>query len=211
MKVLIIDNYDSFTFNLFQYTGEILEEAQELGRIEDFTLDVIRNDECSLDEIKSRAYDRIIVSPGPGHPADPAYFGVCADVITKLGPDVPLLGVCLGMQGIAHLFGGTIERARTPMHGKTSPVNHNGRDVFRGLPDPVEIMRYHSLIVSEENFPVDLEITARTVPAPGESPEIMGLSHRHLPIQGIQFHPESFATEGGKRMLENFLAPGADE
>jgi anthranilate synthase component 2 len=204
MRVLIIDNYDSFTFNLFQYTGEILEETQSPGS---FALDVIRNDECTLDEIKSRGYDRIIVSPGPGHPADPAYFGVCADVITKLGPEIPLLGVCLGMQGIAQLFGGRIERAEVPMHGKTSPVHHNGRDVFRNLPDPIEIMRYHSLVVSETDFPADLEITARKATTDGTPGEIMGLIHRHLPIQGIQFHPESFATEGGKRMLENFLLP----
>ena len=207
MKVLIIDNYDSFTFNLFQYTGEILEENEPSGSQGGFTLDVIRNDECTLEEIKSRRYERIIVSPGPGHPADPAYFGVCANVITELGREIPLLGVCLGMQGIAHLFGGRIERADVPMHGKTSPVQHNGRDVFRNLPDPIEIMRYHSLIVSETDFPADLEITARTLTTDGTQGEIMGLAHRSLPIQGIQFHPESFATEGGKRMLENFLLP----
>lgn len=208
MKVLIIDNYDSFTFNLYQYTGEILEEGQELGKLREFTLDVIRNDENSLDEIKSRTYDRIIVSPGPGHPADPAYFGVCADVITVLGREVPLLGVCLGMQGIAHVFGGRIEKARSPMHGKTSPVSHYGRDVFANLPERIEIMRYHSLIVSEEGLPPELEVTARTVPVDNEPSEIMGLAHLKYPIRGIQFHPESFATEGGKRILENFLAIG---
>lgn len=206
MKVLIIDNYDSFTFNLYQYVGEILEEGQELGKLSGFKLDVIRNDECKLSEIEAREYDRIIVSPGPGHPADPAYFGVCADVIKNLGKSVPLLGVCLGMQGIAQVFGGRIEQARAPMHGKTSPVSHNGRDVFAGLPDRIEIMRYHSLIVAEDALPPELEVTARTLPGADDSGEIMGLAHLKYPIHGIQFHPESFATEGGKRILENFLA-----
>ncbi len=208
MKVLIIDNYDSFTFNLYQYTGEILEEGVELGRLDSFQLDVLRNDESSLAGIQERGYDRLIVSPGPGHPADPAYFGVCADVITALGPHVPLLGVCLGMQGIAHVFGGRIEKARAPMHGKTSQISHNGRGLFAGLPDRVEIMRYHSLIVEEAGLPADLEITARTIPLAGEESEVMALAHRKFPISGIQFHPESFATEGGKRMLANFLAVG---
>ncbi len=199
MKVLIIDNYDSFTYNLYQYVGEILTEKGL-----DFTLDVLRNDEISLPEIKRRNYDKIIISPGPGDPSDKAYFGVCADVILQLGKNTPVLGVCLGMQGIAHYFGGKVVRAKVPMHGKTSSIKHNENGLFTNLPQNIEVMRYHSLIAEKKSLPACLEITATST----DTHEIMGLVHKEFPISGIQFHPESFATEGGKIILYNFLFGG---
>ncbi len=213
MKVLIIDNYDSFTYNLYQYVGEILE-----NRIGDFTLDVYRNDEITLDEIRSKGYDKIIISPGPGTPEVPEYFGVCASVISELGKTTPLFGVCLGMQGIAHVFGGRVVRARVPMHGKVSAVEHDSLGVFKELPDNLEVMRYHSLVVSPDHLPKELVITSRVYLKEDEANgnadgdnnfEIMGIRHANYPIEGIQFHPESFGTEGGKKMLENFLLPPA--
>ena len=197
MKVLIIDNYDSFTFNLYQYIGEILGK-----RYKDFTLDVFRNDEITLSEIKKKNYDRIVISPGPGDPSDKAYFGVSVDVLMQLGRKIPVLGVCLGMQGIAYYFGGKIVRAKVPMHGKTSFVKHDNRGVFRKIPQGIEAMRYHSLIADKESIPDCLEITATS----SDTNEIMGLRHKIFPIEGIQFHPESFATEAGKLILKNFLS-----
>lgn len=197
MKVLIIDNYDSFTYNLYQYTGEILEN-QKLP----FVLDVIRNDESTLEEIISRKYSHIIISPGPGDPKDREYFGVCSDVILNVGRYTPVLGVCLGLQGIAYYFGGKVVRARVPMHGKTNKVWHDEKGVFRNLPQDLEVMRYHSLVVEEASLPDCLEITAKVNEPEGE---IMGIRHKVYPIEGIQFHPESFATEGGMQMLRNFL------
>lgn len=194
MKVLIIDNYDSFTYNLYQYVGEILE-AKKLQ----FTLDVFRNNKITINKINKRCYDKIIISPGPGDPSDKAYFGVCSEVITEIGRKTPILGVCLGMQGIAYYFGGRIVRAKLPMHGKTSIITHDGKGVFKGLPQGLEVMRYHSLIAEKESLPKVLIITAQA------NEEIMGLRHKKYPIEGIQFHPESFATEGGKRILKNFL------
>ncbi|MDP3733302.1 MAG: aminodeoxychorismate/anthranilate synthase component II [Candidatus Daviesbacteria bacterium] len=194
MKILIIDNYDSFTFNLYQYAGEILKNSGE-----DFAIDVVRNDQISLEEIKKRKYDRVIISPGSGDPSDKAYFGVCGEVIVKLGKKIPILGVCLGMQGIAFYFGGRVIKAKLPMHGKISIISHDKKGVFKGLPQNLEVMRYHSLIAEKETLPKVLEITAQ---ADGE---IMGLRHKKYPIEGIQFHPESFATEGGKEILTNFL------
>lgn len=196
MKVLIIDNYDSFTYNLYQYVGELLQEKEK-----DFVLDVVRNDELSFEEIKRRQYNKIIISPGPGDPADKAYFGVCAKVITELGKIVPVFGVCLGMQGIAHYFGGKVVRATKPMHGKTSIIAHDGKGVFANIPQEIEVMRYHSLIAEKKSLPTTLEITATAK----DTGEIMGLRHKTYPIEGIQFHPESFATEAGKSMLKNFL------
>ncbi|OGG61620.1 anthranilate/aminodeoxychorismate synthase component II [Candidatus Kaiserbacteria bacterium RIFCSPHIGHO2_02_FULL_59_21] len=196
MKALILDNYDSFTYNLYQYAGEILAAEGK-----PFTLDVVRNDALTLNEIKKRKYDRIIVSPGPGDPADKAYFGVCAEVITELGKKTPVLGVCLGMQGMAHYFGGRVVRAEKPMHGKTSTITHDGKVVFAGLPQHLEVMRYHSLVAEEKSLPASLVVTSRSE----DSREIMGLRHVEYPIEGIQFHPESFATQGGKEMLKNFL------
>lgn len=205
MKVYIIDNYDSFTYNLYQYIGEILETEQRLGNIGEFSVVVRRNDEVSLEDVQKTHPDRIIISPGPGSPDEEEYFGVCADVIKVLGKKIPLLGVCLGMQGIVHAFGGKIEKASLPMHGKISPIEHNEENIFRDIPQGVDVMRYHSLIANEDCFPKkELEITAR-VKQDGIKDEIMGVRHKNYPIYGIQFHPESFATEGGKDMLRNFL------
>ena len=214
MNVLIIDNYDSFTFNLYQYVGEILhtELSQAPGNPK---VSVKRNNEVTLEDIKSQNYDRIIISPGPGSPEDPAYFGVCSEVIKELGPSIPLLGVCLGMQGIAHVFGGDVVRAGVPMHGKTSPIRHDGQGVYKGLPQDIEIMRYHSLMVKADTLPECLEVTAvvsneqfkndSLIDCVNKGEEIMGIRHKQFPIQGVQFHPESFATEGAKRLLANFL------
>ena len=212
MKVLIIDNYDSFTFNLYQYVGEIL---QTLNDSESADVIVKRNDEISLADVQAMSPDRIIISPGPGSPADPAYFGVCAEVIKELGKTTPLLGVCLGMQGIAHVFGGKVIRAGLPMHGKTSPIRHDGKGVYQGLPQSVDIMRYHSLMVQAQDLPDCLAVTsvvahdehgdASLMELLQSGEEIMGLRHKDYPIQGVQFHPESFATEGAKRLLSNFL------
>jgi len=196
VKVLILDNYDSFTYNLYQMAGEILDAQGE-----PFTLDVIRNDEITFAEIEKRAYDRIIISPGPGDSKDRKYFGVCADVLTELGQKTPVLGVCLGMQGMANHFGGNVVRAEIPMHGKMSTIEHDGKGVFRGLPQRLVVMRYHSLVVEKKSVPSDLSITALS----DDSGEIMGLRHRRFPIEGVQFHPESFATEGGKQIITNFL------
>lgn len=224
MKVLIIDNYDSFTFNLYQEIGKIL-----VKRHAQFVLDVVRNDQMTLSEIKKRKYGRIVISPGPGDPSDKAYFGVCADVITKLGQTTPILGVCLGMQGMAHYFGGKVIRAKVPMHGKTSVIVHDGKGVFSSLPQNLEVMRYHSLVTDPLSLPALLEITAAVrddkenlefrVPhfvktsrgrqnseLKKKEIEVMGLRHKTFPVEGIQFHPESFATEAGERMLENFLS-----
>lgn len=214
MNVLIIDNYDSFTFNLYQYVGEILhtELSQMQGNPK---VSVKRNNEVTLEDIKSQNYDRIIISPGPGSPEDPAYFGVCSEVIKELGPSIPLLGVCLGMQGIAHVFGGDVVRAGVPMHGKTSPIRHDEQGVYKGLPQDIEIMRYHSLMVKADTLPECLEVTAvvsneqfendSLLDCVNKGEEIMGIRHKQFPIQGVQFHPESFATEGAKRLLANFL------
>ncbi|MCD6252396.1 MAG: aminodeoxychorismate/anthranilate synthase component II [Psychrobacter sp.] len=212
MNVLIIDNYDSFTFNLYQYIGEIL---QTMDGSKAANVIVKRNNEVTLAEVQAMNLDRIIISPGPGAPDDPAYFGICADVIETLGKTTPILGVCLGMQGIAHVFGGDVVRASVPMHGKVSAIRHNGEGIYQGLPQEVEIMRYHSLMVQADTLPDCLTVTAvvandaRTELSLAESAlagdEIMGLAHKDYPIQGVQFHPESFATEGAKRLLSNFL------
>ena len=196
MKILIIDNYDSFTFNLYQYIGEVL-----IDKGKKFRLDVLRNDEITTEEIKKRRYDKVIISPGPGDPSDPAYFGVCAEVLTQVGKETPVLGVCLGMQGMAHYFGGKVIRAKHPMHGKTSIIEHDGIRVFNGIPQNIEVMRYHSLIAEKVTLPDCLKITAISQ----DTEEIMGLRHKTYPIEGIQFHPESFATDGGKLLLANFL------
>jgi len=198
LRVLIVDNYDSFTYNLYQYIGEVLEESQR-----PFHVDVVRNDEKTFAELGSASYERVVISPGPGNPADPKYFGVCEQILKNPAPAQKILGVCLGMQGMAHVYGGKVVRAALPMHGKTSPIEHDGKGVFAGLPQGIEVMRYHSLIAEEQSLPATLEITAKTT-GPGAK-EIMGLRHKTLPVEGIQFHPESFATEGGKVMLRNFL------
>ena len=230
MKVLIIDNYDSFTFNLYQYVGEILQAQptnnDQAGNQQTEVI-VKRNDEITLAEVQAMNPDRIIISPGPGSPEDPAYFGVCSEVITEMGKTTPLLGVCLGMQGIAHVFGAKVVRAGLPMHGKTSAIIHDTAGVFDALPQELDIMRYHSLMVQADSIPDCLLVTAvvanlednditqeqyntkfdhqtlQKLALSGQ--EIMGLRHKDYPIQGVQFHPESFATEGAKRLLSNFL------
>ncbi|PYE38945.1 anthranilate synthase component II [Psychrobacter fozii] len=212
MNVLIIDNYDSFTFNLYQYIGEIL---QTMDGDEEANVIVKRNNEITLADVQAMNLDRIIISPGPGAPDDPAYFGICAEVIEVMGKTTPLLGVCLGMQGIAHVFGGDVIRANVPMHGKVSSISHDGSGVYQGLPQEIEIMRYHSLMVKADTLPDCLTVTAvvtndaHVEHSLAESAlagdEIMGLAHKVYPIQGVQFHPESFATEGAKRLLSNFL------
>lgn len=214
MNILIIDNYDSFTFNLYQYIGEILSETKNKTG-QDFTITVKRNNEITISDIKAMNPDRIIISPGPGSPDDVNYFGVCGQVITEIGKTTPLLGVCLGMQGIAHFFGGKVVRANLPMHGKTSPIRHDEKGVYHNLPQNLEIMRYHSLMVEAQSLPDCLEITS-VVSNPANldktlheasltGDEIMGVRHKTYPIQGVQYHPESFATEGAKRLLANFL------
>ena len=212
MNVLIIDNYDSFTFNLYQYIGEIL---QTMDGAKEANVIVKRNNEITLADAQAMNLDRIIISPGPGAPDDPAYFGICAEVIEVMGKTTPLLGVCLGMQGIAHVFGGDVVRASIPMHGKVSAIRHDSAGVYQDLPQEIEIMRYHSLMVQANTLPDCLTVTAvvandaHTELSLAESAlagdEIMGVQHKDYPIQGVQFHPESFATEGAKRLLTNFL------
>jgi anthranilate synthase component 2 len=184
--ILVIDNYDSFTYNLVQYLGE-------LGA----TLEVVRNDALDVDAVVKLAPERIVISPGPGNP-DQA--GVSLEVIRRLGPTTPILGVCLGHQAIGQAFGATVARARVQMHGKTSEIHHDGRGVFAGLSNPFVATRYHSLVVLPDTVPADLEATARA-----EDGEVMGLRHRRYPVEGVQFHPESILTVEGKRLLANFL------
>ena len=189
--LLVIDNYDSFTYNLVQYLGE-------LGA----AMRVFRNDEISLDEIRALNPDRILISPGPCSPNE---AGLSNDVIRTFGPTIPTLGVCLGHQCIGHVFGGEVVRADRLMHGKTSPIHHDGRDLFVGMPNPFTATRYHSLLIKRATCPSCLEITAETKP----EGEIMGVRHKTLPIWGVQFHPESILTQDGKKILQNFLSLGA--
>ena len=201
MKILIIDNYDSFTFNLYQLVGEILLEQNFTKPV----VEVKRNDKITVEEIFKNDYDRIIISQGPGDPGDEKYFGVCAQVLTKVGKTVPVLGVCLGMQGLAFYYGGMLSRRGDPVHGKTGIISHDGLGVFKNLPKNLAVMRYHSLVVDKTKIPDCLEITAAIVDDEESSRDIMGLRHNVYPIEGVQFHPESFATEAGKQMLENFI------
>ena len=217
MNILIIDNYDSFTFNLYQLVGEILLEKNISSSIK-----VIQNDKLSLKQIKAGNYDRIIISPGPGDPSDQSYFGVCSQVLLDLSQKIPTFGVCLGVQGICHYYGGKVVRAKLPMHGKISKITHDEKGVFANLPQNIEVMRYHSLVAEIISLPKNLEITAFSLSDESRLDfsfsenlemlkkgeiigEIMGLRHKEFPIEGIQFHPESFATEAGKKMLSNFL------
>jgi anthranilate synthase/aminodeoxychorismate synthase-like glutamine amidotransferase len=185
--VLVIDNYDSFTYNLVQYLGELGAEIR-----------VRRNDEITLEEIDAMAPDQILISPGPGRPEQ---AGITADVIRRFGPKTPLLGVCLGHQAIGMVYGGTVGRAATPMHGKTSTVVHDGKGLFRGMTGPFQAGRYHSLIIQGESVPAELEVAARTK----EDGIIMAVRHRSYPVHGVQFHPESVLTDEGRRILRNFL------
>ncbi len=190
MKFLIIDNYDSFVYNIAQYLGELGVES-----------DVIRNDKITLDEIKQKNYDAIVISPGPGTPEDKKYFGVCSDVITNMGPTTPILGVCLGHQGIIHAFGGKVTNAGCVRHGKTSPINHNNSELFRGVSNPFRATRYHSLVGDKTIIPDILEVTATAA----DDGEIMAIRHKKYLIEGVQFHPESIMTEEGKKILANFI------
>jgi anthranilate synthase component 2 len=189
--LLMIDNYDSFTYNLVQYLGELGEDVR-----------VVRNDELSVEQIRKLAPERIVISPGPGTP-DQA--GVTLDMIAKLGAQIPILGVCLGHQSIGQVFGGKVVRAREIMHGKTSMIHHTGKGVFAALPNPFVATRYHSLVVEKSSVPAVLEVTAWTQNADGGIDEIMGFRHRALPIEGVQFHPESILTEHGHALLRNFI------
>jgi len=184
--LLVIDNYDSFTYNLVQYFGELGAE-----------MEIHRNDQISIDEIKEKAPEKICISPGPCTPKE---AGISCHVIREFGEKTPLLGVCLGHQSIGDVFGGDVVRAERLMHGKTSPVHHNKKGLFKGIKEPFEATRYHSLIVKKETFPDCLEITAWT-----DEDEIMGLRHKKFPIYGVQFHPESILTMEGKKLLQNFL------
>jgi anthranilate synthase component 2 len=185
--VLVIDNYDSFTYNLVQYLGELGADVR-----------VVRNDAASLEDVAATRPDRIVISPGPGRPEQ---AGVTMSVIRALGQQTPILGVCLGHQAIGAVFGGSVVRAGAPVHGKTSTIEHDGRGVFKGIAGPFVASRYHSLVVSDASLPDDLEVTARTA---GDG-IVMGLRHRRWPVHGVQFHPESSLTGEGRRILRNFL------
>ena len=190
--LLMIDNYDSFTFNLVQYFQMLGAEVK-----------VVRNDALDVDAIAALAPERIVISPGPCTPNE---AGVSLEVIARLGPATPILGVCLGHQSIGQAYGGDVVRAGQIMHGKTSRIRHQGKGVFAGLPDAYEATRYHSLVVDKATLPAALEVTAWTENADGSIEEIMGLRHREHPVQGVQFHPESILTEHGHALLKNFLA-----
>jgi len=185
--VLVIDNYDSFTYNLVQYLGELGAEVQ-----------VMRNDAVSVDDVAAAKADGIVISPGPGRPED---AGVTMSVIRTLGERPPILGVCLGHQAIGAAFGGAVVRASVPMHGKTSTIEHDGRGVFSGISGAFVASRYHSLVVADQDLPGDLLVTARTK----EDGIVMGLRHKQWPLHGVQFHPESILTGEGKTILRNFL------
>jgi anthranilate synthase/aminodeoxychorismate synthase-like glutamine amidotransferase len=189
--VLVIDNYDSFTYNLVQYLGELGAEVR-----------VMRNDVVSLEDVVDANADRIVISPGPGRPEA---AGITMSVIRRLGETTPILGVCLGHQAIGAVFGGEVVRAEVPMHGKTSTIEHDGQGVFSGIEGPFVASRYHSLVVAEKGLPAELEITART----REDANIMGLRHKSWPVHGVQFHPESILTGEGKHILRNFLDNGS--
>jgi anthranilate synthase/aminodeoxychorismate synthase-like glutamine amidotransferase len=184
--ILLLDNYDSFTYNLAQFLGQLGEK-----------LEVHRNDQITLDQIAAKKPQRIVISPGPGTPED---SGICVDVIRRFSGEVPILGVCLGHQAIGYAFGGKVIRAPEIMHGKTSRIHHDNRTIFKALPQDFAATRYHSLIVEEKSLPVDLEISART------DGIIMGLRHRKMMVEGVQFHPESVLTDVGMQLLKNFLS-----
>jgi anthranilate synthase component 2 len=190
LKFLIIDNYDSFVYNIAQYLGELGVDC-----------DVIRNDKITINEIKQKKFDGIVISPGPGTPDDKKYFGVCSDVIKDLGSSTPILGVCLGHQGIISSFGGKVTNAGCVRHGKTSPVKHNNSELFKGVKNPFRATRYHSLVGDKTIIPEILEVTA----VAEDDGEVMAIRHREYLIEGVQFHPESIMTEDGKKILANFI------
>ncbi len=189
MNVLIIDNYDSFVYNLYQRLGELGASPS-----------VVRNDAVSLKVVRQMAPDAIVLSPGPGHPANARDFGVCGDVLRQMGPHTPILGVCLGHQGSGAVFGGHVGHAARLLHGKTSTIRHDGRTIFHDLPNPFTAGRYHSLAIDRSTVPPDLEVSATS-----EDGEVMAVRHRRYPIEGVQFHPESILTPEGPALLANFL------
>ena len=191
--MLLIDNYDSFVYNIAQYLGEL-----------DVTPLIYRNDKIDVPKVRSLEPDRIIFSPGPGHPANKKFFGNCLSIIHGFKPSTPILGICLGHQGIVHAFGGEVTHASRLVHGKTSMIRHDEQGVFRGIPNPFEATRYHSLVASLFNLPPCLQITAYSL----DDCEVMGIRHNERPIEGIQFHPESILTREGKQILSNFLQIG---
>ena len=190
MKFLIIDNYDSFVYNIAQYLGELGVDCK-----------VIRNDKITINEIKQKKYDGIIISPGPGTPDDKKYFGVCSEVIKDIGKTTPILGVCLGHQGIISSFGGKVTNAGNVRHGKTSPVKHSESELFKGVKNPFKATRYHSLVGDKTIIPDILEVTATAQ----DDGEVMAVRHKDYLIEGVQFHPESIMTEDGKKILANFI------
>ncbi len=190
MKFLIIDNYDSFVYNIAQYLGELGVDS-----------DAIRNDKITINEIQQKKYDGIIISPGPGTPDDKKYFGVCSDVIKDMGSSVPILGVCLGHQGIISAFGGKVTNAGSVRHGKTSPVRHSNSELFKDVKNPFRATRYHSLVGDKTIIPEILEVTATAE----DDGEVMAVRHKEYLIEGVQFHPESIMTEDGKKILFNFI------
>jgi anthranilate synthase component II len=191
MKILVIDNYDSFVYNIAQLLGELKTEPT-----------VLRNDSITLQDVVKMNPDAIVISPGPGHPADRRYFGICTDIITELGPSVPILGVCLGHQGIVHAFGGKVINAGKIRHGKTSLIQHTVDRLFEGVANPFVATRYHSLVADQTTVPPSLQIIARAL----DDGEIMGIRHKQYLIEGVQFHPESVLTGQGRTMLLNFIS-----
>jgi len=191
LKFLIIDNYDSFVYNIAQYLGELGVDCE-----------VIRNDKITIPQIKEKSYDAIIISPGPGTPEEKKYFGICSEVINTMGKDTPIFGVCLGHQGIIAAFGGKVTNAGCVRHGKTSPVNHTDTKLFNGVKNPFRATRYHSLVGDKTVIPDILEVTATA----GDDGEVMAIEHKEYLIQGVQFHPESIMTEDGKKILGNFVS-----
>jgi anthranilate synthase/aminodeoxychorismate synthase-like glutamine amidotransferase len=190
VKVLVIDNYDSFVYNLVQYIGELGGEPI-----------VYRNDQINLKQAMRIDPQRIIISPGPGTPEDPHYFGVCSEILQKMSCKIPTLGVCLGSQGIVSVFGGKVVRAGRLMHGKTSVIRHDGKGVFEGVKNPFTGTRYHSLVGEKRSIPSCIEISAESA----DDGEVMGVRHKTYPITGLQFHPESILCEDGKKIIKNFL------
>ena len=190
MKVLVIDNYDSFVYNLVQYIGELGAETI-----------VYRNDQLTLKQVKALKPDRIVISPGPGTPEDTRYFGVCTEILQHVSCEVPTLGVCLGHQGIIYAFGGKVVSAKKLMHGKTSKIKHDGKGLFKGVHNPFTATRYHSLAGEKHSIPPCLEVTAESI----DDGEVMGVRHAKYPIEGVQFHPESILCEDGKLIIKNFL------
>ncbi len=197
MRIIIIDNYDSFTYNLAQQIADI---ASRVFNIEIEPL-VFRNDKITLGEIVRLDADAIVISPGPGHPANARDFGVSRDVILSLYDRVPILGVCLGHQGMVHLLGGKVVRAKRPRHGKTSMIRHNNKGILQGLSNPFKATRYHSLVAEPDSIPSELEVTAEAI----DDGEVMGVMHKRHPLFGVQFHPESVLTEEGYKIIINFL------